>query len=412
MLEILVVDDSERKQTKIHDVLDDYVRGSKCHVSKCASVMSAKTLLAEKQYDLAILDVQLPLRDGEDPLREGGLDLLRELHERTSFHKPTCIVGLTEFEDVLATAIPRFEDVLWSVILFDASSDEWSERLIRKVEYLLEQKACRRLLEPSAYDLGIVVALRSPEFESLLKIGSWSEHKMPGDEAKYVTTKFASPSKTINVIATCAPQMGMPAAAVSATKLITHFHPRYMAMIGITGGVNGKVDLGDVIVADPCWDWGSGKLIPTAGGASRLEPDPLPERLHPHLKTMLMDVQGDREILSQVQNSWSGKRCCATELKLHVGQCVSGSPVVADRCTVEGIKEHSRKLIGVDMEAYGVMLAGANAIEPRPFTFSLKGVCDFADSKKDDAVQEYAAFVSATLLHKIALKYFNPISPN
>jgi hypothetical protein len=36
----------------------------------------------------------------------------------------------------------------------------------------------------------------------------------------------------------------------------------------------------------------------------------------------------------------------------------------------------------------------------------MKVVCDFANGKKNDLYQEYASFLSATLLKQIALKYF------
>ena len=34
------------------------------------------------------------------------------------------------------------------------------------------------------------------------------------------------------------------------------FRPRYLFMTGIMGGVEGKTNLGDLVVASPIWDWG------------------------------------------------------------------------------------------------------------------------------------------------------------
>jgi nucleoside phosphorylase len=82
--------------------------------------------------------------------------------------------------------------------------------------------------------------------------------------------------------------------------------------------------------------------------------------------------------------------------------------VLADVASVSSIQQHSRKLVGIDMEAYGVMYAAYNSFEPAPLAFSIKTVSDYADSSKDDSFREYAAYASATLLHRIALKYLSP----
>jgi nucleoside phosphorylase len=58
-------------------------------------------------------------------------------------------------------------------------------------------------------------------------------------------------------------------------------------------------------------------------------------------------------------------------------------------------KAQHRKLLGIEMEAYGVMCAADDLPTPQPRAIVLKGVSDFADSAKSDAFREYAAYVSA-----------------
>ena len=175
-------------------------------------------------------------------------------------------------------------------------------------------------------------------------------------------------------------------------------------MTGITAGVRNDVQLGDVIVADPCWDWGSGKLIPGTTG-NVLVPDPLPHRLDSHLRSVFLDAQRDKELLHSVWANWPSQKPDHPPA-LHVGPCASGACVLANAALVEEIKEHSRKLVGIDMEAFGLMHAAAHSSLPHPLAFSMKGVSDFADEQKDDSCQQYASYVSATLMHKIALRYF------
>lgn len=402
MMEILLVDDSERKVKRLKEVLAGY--SERIAFSECHDIVSAKKILIEKQFDLVVLDIQLPPREGETPKAEGGIELLRELHSRACYKKPLCIVGLTQYTESLAQVESLFSDKLWSIVLFDDTNDAWAERLKRKVDYLLQFKACEALKASYQCDLAIITALSSPEFESVMRLAEWKPCPVKGDSSHYSEATFSTSQKSLKVIAACAPQMGMPAAAVLATKLISNFHPRYLAMIGITAGVKGEVELGDILVADPSWDWGSGKRRGSEDGFF-LDPEPMPERLDPHVRALFMDVQRDSSLLSTVRALWPGEKP-STDLHLHIGPCASGACVLADGITIDDIKRHSRKLIGVEMETYAVMHAAANAIDPRPFAFSMKGVCDFGDKNKQDVSQAYAAFATANLLHRIALKYF------
>ncbi len=407
MLDILLIDDAPHKLDRIRDALSAYK--DKVSISDCRNIISAKKVLINRQFDLVVLDIQLPQRDGQMPLRRGGIDLLVDLHSRTCYKKPTCIVGLTEYPDSLSEVEPLFQDKLWSIVLYDGKSDDWADRLLGKVDYLLQTKSCVELDGPFNYDLGIITALPTPEFDAVLRLSTWKDKEIQDDSTRYSETTFESSQKILRVVAACTPQMGMPAAAVLATKLIFHFRPKYLAIIGITAGFPGDTRLGDILVADPCWDWGSGKRRATEGGGYQFDPEPLAERIDPHLRTLFQDVQRDAGLMSSIKTSWPGEKP-STDLRLLIGPCASGASVLADGITMKEIRAHNRKLIGVEMESYGVMHAAAQATQPRPFAFSLKSVCDFGDKTKQDASQTYSAYVTASLLHTIALKYFKPVN--
>ena len=84
-----------------------------------------------------------------------------------------------------------------------------------------------------------------------------------------------------------------------------------------------------------------------------------------------------------------------TVLQLRIGPVASGASVLVDVSKVEEIKEQHRKLIGVDMELYGLFGAADEAPIPSPKAFALKSVCGFADEHKDDEMQTYGAYTSA-----------------
>ena len=56
--------------------------------------------------------------------------------------------------------------------------------------------------------------------------------------------------------------MGNDEAAVATTRVIKRWQPAHVMMVGIAGGVPGKVDLGDVAVAEACYYYELGKRTP------------------------------------------------------------------------------------------------------------------------------------------------------
>lgn len=404
MLSILVVDDSRSKVKKVSKILEQYEEIPASSILIVEDVLSAKRVLKEKQIDLMILDIQLPMRVGEDPILDAGIDLLREIHDRSVYIKPICIIGLTQYETSLRDVQALFEDMLWNLVLYEESSDKWCCRIKCKINYLIEMK--RIGVEKTEYknELGIVVALNTPEFTHVLRRFSLAEKPILGDSTEYFHGELSKSSGTLRVVGACAPQVGMTATAVLSTKIGFHFTPKYLAMVGIMAGIRNEVEIGDVLIADPSWDWGTGKCR-SNGSNSDFQPEPLQERLHPRIRALFYDVQRDEAMLASIWSSYEGNKPSKPP-RLHIGPCVSGASVLADSQIVASIKAQNRKLLGIEMESYGLMHSANNLIDPKPYSFSIKVVCDYADEDKNDCMQEYAAYVSAYLLYKIASKYF------
>jgi nucleoside phosphorylase len=91
-------------------------------------------------------------------------------------------------------------------------------------------------------------------------------------------------------------------------------------------------------------------------------------------------------------------------LKMHVGAVASGASVIQNQQVVEQyIDKYNRKLLGIEMEIYGLYFAAMNVSKRRPTVFAIKSVCDFADSAKSDDFQAYAAYTSSQFLYKFVL---------
>jgi nucleoside phosphorylase len=96
---------------------------------------------------------------------------------------------------------------------------------------------------------------------------------------------------------------------------------------------------------------------------------------------------------------------------MHLGPVGAADQVIDDASRVLEIQLNWRKLIGVEMETYGVYRAVHESPEPKPRAVSFKAVCDFAAEKNDDW-QEYAAFVAAEFAAKFIKREWESLWPS
>lgn len=407
MIRILILDDDKTKANRVSEVIKTIPEISDEYIFMAEDLIKARDACRQFYFDLLILDLRLPNRIGDTPQDMAGCEFVKELNTSITLHRPYHIIGLTAFEDVLETADPFFKDELWRIIKYGAATNSWSRQLTSKLQYLVTSK--KELLKADStrhvYDIGIVTALHVPEHKSILDLpAEWEVIQLPNDPTIYHKGRFLKGEKQLSVISACAPQMGMPAAAVLTSKLIAQFRPRYIVMTGIAAAVkDGDAKLGDILIADQSWDYESGKHK-IIGGKQVFEPDPRSIPLNVDLKERLLHLQSQKTFLTDIQSAWRGEKQDRL-LELHIGPIASGAGVVQDENITAHIKKHSRKLIGLDMETYGVFFAAENSFLPRPIAMSIKSVCDFADKDKADNHQAYAAFTSAQYLFHFACEY-------
>ncbi|MBN8625959.1 MAG: response regulator [Planctomycetes bacterium] len=404
MISVLIVEDDKSKRAKIVNAISAGDFKSEIHIVEAASVATAAANLEQSHFDLMILDVQLPKRDNESAHPENGAELLRQVQVRSTFHRPTHIVGLTGYGDVFDRYSQQFAEFNWTLLLYDNTSDGWQRRLSARLEYIRAGKEIEQNKDYQS-DLGIVVALEDVELRAVLALDAgWERHRVAGDDTIYYTGQFKSKEKSLTVVAAAAIQMGMPASTALAVKMCSAFRPRYLAMTGIAAGVKGA--FGDVMIADKAWDYGSGKnkLIEMDGGelSPKFEPAPTAIPLDPDLIAKIGAFRRNDQITRQIEARWTGDRA-PEKLATHYGPIASGASVLENPSMVEAIKNQDRKLIGVEMEAYGIFLAARICPAPRPKAIVMKSISDFANPRKDDRWQFYAAFTSAQYLYEFSL---------
>jgi len=395
-VKVLIIEDSGEKAQKIAEAIE-YAGVPEDCISIIPDAVAARDRLRQGGADLLVLDLQIPRRFGESARGNGGADLLQWLDRRQAEQMPPHIIAVTSFDLEPETAAV-LNSLGVSVVRYQQSSDDWRGFIVGLTSRVLRN---RRAGLGQAEDVDAVllttVDVEYSQAKRVFRVEGAGEVKLG---VTWHRAEVDADGDRRRVIIAQASQMGMPSAAVLAIKAIRLWQPRLMIMSGVCAGVRGEVELGDIVVPDPCWDLGSGKLA----NDGVLKPDPRPIPLRESVRAVLA-VAAESAPIEDWRRAWmadSPRRIPA----IHIRPAASGASVVSDTRTIPQIVEHSRKVAGVDMENYGFYYACANSgLSIGPDYCSVKGVVDFADPDKSDDVQAYAAYLSARLAEWIVARH-------
>jgi nucleoside phosphorylase/CheY-like chemotaxis protein len=398
MLKILIVEDDQDKLRRLSKFLSSIPGIGLADIENVVDSHSAKLKLRGTCYDLLIVDIAIPNRIDQDIKQTGGIDLLREVILRDVYKLPSYMLAVTGYEEVYKNTSDELSDLVIPFFYCDAMSDDWLKPLKNKISRIVTCKS-QYSTEASSFKslLNIVCALDTTELDSILQNGwEWNELRLDYDETTYYSTEINLRGHLHKIYAAAAPHMGMPFAGVLSMKMINLFKPEYIAMAGITAGYKKKVKIGDIIAADPVWDWGSGKWV-KENGKQVFEQELYQLDMDVGVRNKLKLLSKDEAELARIKKGWQGD-VPDHELSVKVGPLASGAAVLADSDICKQILTQHRGLHGIEMESYAVYAAAQEAPLPKPKAFSIKSVVDFADENKDDSFRKYAAYTSAQTL--------------
>jgi len=366
------------------------------HIEHAFNTTDAIALCRQYQFDLLLLDVNIPKKFNGEPVRGEGVSLLRRIQRDNDSIKPKHIVGVTAYADVLSEFGQEFADQLWTLVHYSEDNDRWVGQVKAKVDYVAALKRSENFTDGSTFgvDVAVICALPDVEWRAIRALPcGWQPLRIPHDQTRYISGSIETPGRSISIISAAAPRMGLPSTAVLASKIVANFRPRILAMTGICAGRAGKSELGDVIIADPAYDWGSGK-IDTHDGKPRFRPSPHHLDLDVDVAESLRELFGDAGLRATIR-----ERCPSApgrgDLQVHIAPMASGAAVIANAATFEGLIDKNRDVMGLEMEGYSVFAAASGCSKPRPLPIVMKAVCDFADEGKADDAQAFAAAASA-----------------
>lgn len=407
MLKVLIVDDNVAKAGKLVALLVEcgINRGE---IEVVVSAMNARQRLRAVRYDLLVVDLLLPQREEDSPTVDCAIDLIVEIGERDVYFKPRHVVGFTAYPEAEVRATEAFRRRLWTIVQFDPTTSEWAALFRNVADYLL-RLGKEPLSTTYSTDVCIVSALQLEIQAVHLLPWNWSDPE-PLDDMTFIRRgTFSSNGVTKHVVTTSCRRMGSVAAALLTSKVIDRFRPRFVAMPGICAGVKGKVNIGDTVLMDPVWEWPSGKLAEEGDGGTYLQPAPHQIALSEFVVARAEQLRGDQDLWDKVAALGQGEGLDHS-VGLHIGPGASGSAVVADSATMDAIRAQHRKLLVVEMEAYGVYASVRSSATPRPTALAMKTVCDFADEEKADRWQNLAARISAVVLGTFLERYVDDMT--
>lgn len=404
-MRILVVDDDNGKVVDVVKVVEQAgIDSSAIEVATTAA--SALKMLEANTYDLLVVDLVLPRRIGEPPIADGGAELVQKIHRSDSVRVPEFIVGLTADREALERSMVSFSNLLWSIELSGNDQTQWKVRLQQKLHHLRSREQQR---EPTGFekvecDVLFVCALPEPELSELHKASevSWEQCSFDFDSNLYWKSAFERDGRKITAFSTSLPQMGLVAASTAVSQAVRTLSPKVVVMSGICAGRKGDCELGDVIAASITWDYGSGKFI-ESDGVVVFEPAPIHVLVDATIQSCIKGICADPELVKKFYESCPGFRP-GKPSKVHFGPMASGAAVQNYRDFFTGVADQNRKILGVDMEAFGVAWACHQSVSPCPKWLVVKGVSDFADGSKNNEFQSYSSFMSAKVAIEIALR--------
>jgi nucleoside phosphorylase len=254
-------------------------------------------------------------------------------------------------------------------------------------------------------DFAIVTALKVERDAVLSRLDEYEVVKEDFEPQVYYrgSIKIPGTSERYTVVVTLLLDMGNDEAAIATTRLLQRWKPANLLMVGIAGGVRGKVELGDVVVAKFVFYYEPAKLTST-GEQHRPEQFPTDTLLRSRAyfyeatewKSRIAVVRpGNPQIENTLPN-------------VHFEPIASGEKVIADLETLPQLLQACPKLVAVAMEGAGVARAARSHNAPPRF-LEIRGICDFADPDKSDNWHCYAANAAAAFT--IGLLHDRPVPP-
>lgn len=401
------MEDREKKISAIKSLLIDECSIPEKDIDVARNIFEGRNKLREKLYDLLLLDMVLPTRADQDPNEEDSPKFIDEIYSNPALKIPNQIVGETSHEDKFDELKEKFEDKLWSLVRYKENATDWQSKIKAKVFHLQKnvEQIKKSIMNTNHYDIGIICALRE-EYDAVIDVfgkANWKKHQDNSFVLPYHTCKVSTSmvGQEYSICAVCVGNAGMVQTSIYATAMYQIFSPECIFMTGFSAGLKeDKLSYGDIVIAKSVQDYSTGKVVDDPTGTLQLLREINQLTIQPQLAYAADELSSDQRLMSEINLVLREKNLLDNEknVKAVVAPTVCGPFVVASETVVDNINGLDRKLQALDMEGFGLYSA-ARAMNKG--CLWIKGIADFANSKKGDNYHKLASYASALFLYKL-----------
>lgn len=129
-MKILIVDDNEERCKKLiykFSLTDKYTY---MDIKVCETADKGRQLCKNNKFDLLILDVCLPKKNGYKASQDEGLKFLEDLHSLNKYLLPTKIIGITANIQFIEKYRNKFMEYTYIVYEAPVNSNKWIQQII------------------------------------------------------------------------------------------------------------------------------------------------------------------------------------------------------------------------------------------------------------------------------------------
>lgn len=368
-MDILLIEDKTEKLESIKKFLYERLEINECNITEAKNLRDSSREIIKTPFDLIIFDMYLPINKGDNKTQDISEDIIEEFTQSKYNYKTETIL-ITTYDS--PENISLFNEKGVSVVNYN-NDKKWQESLDLKID---------RIKNKIQYDFLIFCALdkeRSAYHETEANFGALKIFN--GIDCQCIEIEG------INGLCIIPGRMGLVNMAITASKAIELFQPKFVTMSGICAGVEENSKLLDIIVGEVCWEYQTGKFKD-----NEFKCEPYQAAINNDIKTEISQYISISDNLLKIK-----EQLFETELKyssIYLAPISSGSAVIANAEKMLEIGSQHRKMAGLEMEMYALYEA-AQQSQCKPSFFGAKAVVDLGNSSKGDDLQDTASIISA-----------------
>ena len=410
-MKLLIIHDRPEIAAELEAIAKERV-GASGIVHLARDVFNARDLLRETYYDLAVIDLTLPMRSGRGEATLANTQhLLEEIFEGDA-KAPGDVVGISLDTTVLDSVKTTIGHNIMASIEED-SAGRWRDAFKAKLDYVQRAGRSRQLVLNSSHDVDVVI-LTALDKEAT----PWGRLFELHDSAAFARAKefvFASrEGKMRRGVLYSVGQAGQAPCGSAAQALLSQFRPQVMLMTGFCGGVKSRVALGDLVAfrSSHAWDYGKWVEKRDAAGVKTTTFCRRPTPINVN-ETGLTDIVRDMitaeapldpTLVAELTTASKGRR---TSWKIRQAAAGSGSAVVTSLKKLDQIVAGDENIWAVDMESYAFYYACRNTPVVKPDFMCIKAVADHCNGAKSSRLHDVCCSISAAFAHEILTKQYD-----